>query len=390
MGEAAPARLRVLFVVSSLGGGGAERFVATALAHLDRARVEPELCLFRRDLVYGLPPDVGLRVLDKRRPWDIPGAIWRLARWIDRSRPDVVFSAFAHPSFVTGMALGLCRARPRWLARVSNDPARGEGGAPRPLMRRLYRRAEGIVCNSEGLARAFAAAYPALAPRVAWLPNAVDFERIDRLAAEAPPEPPPPGPTVATVGSLSRQKRTDLLVAALAALPRSQPARLLVLGEGPERARLERQIRRAGLGERVHLLGFQANPFAWLARADVFASASDYEGLPNAMIEAQGLGLPVVATDCPYGPAEIVADGETGLLSACGRAEPLAASLAALLADPERRRRMGAAARARARSLFDASAVVRRLEQHLLGPAAEGPRPRPPPAEAARRGRYSP
>ena len=142
----APRRTRALFVCGSLGGGGAERFVATALARLDRSRIEPALCLFRRHLGYGLDPDVRLDVLEKNRPWDIPIAMARLARHIGAWRPDVVFSAFAHPNFVTGSALTFCRPRPRWIARVSNDPERGETGAPRPIMRRLYGR-EVVVPN---------------------------------------------------------------------------------------------------------------------------------------------------------------------------------------------------------------------------------------------------
>jgi N-acetylgalactosamine-N,N'-diacetylbacillosaminyl-diphospho-undecaprenol 4-alpha-N-acetylgalactosaminyltransferase len=360
----------VLFVCDTLGGGGAERFVATVLAHLDRGRVSPSLCLFRRDLTYGLPQDVPLDVLRKERPWHIPRVIAGLARLIDRRRPDAVFSAFAHPNFITGAALARARARPRWIARVSNDPERGESGAPRPLMRRLYRRAERILANSRALGDAFAAAYPALAGRVAHLPNAVDFERIDRLAAEPLTDASARGATVLAVGRLTRQKRIDLLLAAWKRLPAQPDAHLVLLGDGPLRADLERRAAALGLGERVHFQGFQANPYAWMARSDIFVLASDYEGLPNAMIEAQGLGLPAVATDCRYGPSEIVEPAKTGLLVPTGDADALARALESLLTRPERRRALGAAARERARSLYAAGPVVRALEEYLAGAAA--------------------
>ena len=99
-----------------------------------------------------------------------------------------------------------------------------------------------------------------------------------------------------------------------------------------------------------------------MADADLFLSTSDFEGLPNALIEAQGLGLPAVATRCPFGPDEIVDDGVTGLLVPVGDAEALAGAVAELARDPERRRRMGEAARRRARERFGVEAVVPRWE----------------------------
>ncbi len=363
-------RLRALFVCDTLGGGGAERFVATVLGALDRSRFEPGLCLFRRDLAYGLDEDVDLHVLDKTRPWDVPVAMGRLARRIDAWRPDVVFSAFAHPNFVTACALALSRTRPRWIARVSNDPERGESGAPRALMRRLYRRAERIVANSRGLAAAFAAAYPGLRQRVAHLPNAVDFDAIEGRAREGAPREADAPPLLVAAGRLVRQKRVDLMLDALPLLPAGSGARLVLLGEGPQRAALERRAARLGLAERVRFEGFQPNPYPRMARSDLFVLASDYEGLPHALIEAQGLGLPAVATDCRYGPAEIVEPEVTGLLVPTGDARALAGALARLLEDPERRRCLGRAARRRARSLYAAQPVVRRLEALLAGGAA--------------------
>jgi glycosyltransferase involved in cell wall biosynthesis len=360
-------RTRALFVCDTLGGGGAERFVATALAQLDRSRIEPALCLFRRDLSYGLDDDVPLDVLDKDRPWDLPKAVAGLARRIDAWRPDVVFSAFAHPNFVTASALALCRSRPRWIARVSNEPERGESGAPRLLMRRLYRRAERILANSRALVGAFAAAYPGVRERVAHLPNAADFDRIECRAQEPAEHARPARPALLAVGRLVRQKRVDLMLEALRRLPAETGAHLTLLGDGPLRAELQRRVARLGLGERVRFEGFQPNPYPWMARSDVFVLASDHEGLPNAMIEAQGLGLPAVSTDCRYGPNEIIEPEGTGLLVPTGDAAALAAALALLLEDPERRRAMGEAARQRARSLYAADPIVRELERQLAG-----------------------
>ena len=132
----------MLIVCDTLSGGGAERFVSTVLVHLDRARMRPSLCLFRPDVTYPLPDDVPLSVLEKHRPWHIPIATMKLSRLIEAERPDVVFSAFSHPSFITGNALALCRHRPRWVARVSNNPDESETGTLRTWMRQLYARTD--------------------------------------------------------------------------------------------------------------------------------------------------------------------------------------------------------------------------------------------------------
>jgi len=367
------ARLRVLFVCSSLTGGGAERFVSTVLGFLSRERFAPSLCLLRGERSYPLAEDVALADLGKRRPWHLPRAIRRLARLLDALEPELVFSAFSYPSFVTGNALRLARHRPRWVARVASNPDWSEAGWQRPWMRHLYRRADLVIANSSALCRRFDRVYPGARGGARHLPNPADFARIDALAA-APAEPAARGRLrIASIGRLDPVKRFDLLLDALAHVRAHRDVELVLCGEGRERARLERRVRRLGLDDRVRLLGFQANPYPWLAASDLFALSSDMEGLPNALIEAQGLGLAAVATDCPTGPAEIVADGATGLLVPPGDARALAAALGALLADPARRRAMGAAARQRARERHAAPEITRALEELLLEAAARRP-----------------
>jgi glycosyltransferase involved in cell wall biosynthesis len=362
---------RALFVCDTLSGGGAERFVSTALVHLDRARIRPELCLFRNDITYPLPDDVPLTVIEKQRPWQIPGAIVSLARHIERTAPDAVFSAFSHPNFIVGNALAMCRVRPRWVARVSNDPDRNETGLLRVWMRNLYARADAVLANSPALCRAFVGHYAGSAGKAAHLENAVDFARIDEAASESVAAGGIGAPLLVAVGRLHPQKRVDRMIEVVARLRERHDAHLLICGEGPQRRELERDVARRGLAERVHFEGFHANPYAWMARADLFLLTSDYEGSPNALIEAQGLGVPAVAVDCRYGPDEVIDDGETGLLVSPGDDAALAEAVATLLSDGELRAAMGRAAKARVRRRHDVAAVVRRLEAHLLGDASE-------------------
>jgi glycosyltransferase involved in cell wall biosynthesis len=367
------ARLRVLFVCSSLTGGGAERFVSTVLGHLDRRRFAPSLCLLRGERSYPLREDVPLSVLDKRRPWQLPRAVLRLARLVDALRPEVVLSAFSYPSFVTGNALALVRQRPRWVARVAANPDHAERGWLRPWMRRLYRRADLVAANSRDLCRLFDRAYPDPRRGARYLPNATDFARLDALAAEPAPPPAPGRLRIAGVGRLEASKRFDLLLDSLAHLRAHREIELVLCGEGRERERLRRRARRLGLEDRVRFQGFDPNPYRWLAASHLFALTSDTEGLPNALIEAQGLGLAAVATDCATGPREIVEHGVTGLLVPVGDAVAIAEAMDELLGDPARRLAMAAAARARTRPRYAAAEVTRGLEAILIEAAARRP-----------------
>jgi glycosyltransferase involved in cell wall biosynthesis len=364
-----PARLRVLFVSTGLGGAsGGERFTATALAWLGRAHFEPELCLLGGAPSESPPPDVPLHRISGRRPWPLPAAAAALARIVERRRPAVLLSAFAQPSFVAGHALLLARRRPRWIARVAADPGRSESRMRRAWMAALYRRADLVLCNSEALCRRFAQLHPGAAPR--HLANAVDFGRIERLAQEAVPRPPAGRRRIAAAGRLEPVKRFDLLLGAVACLRSRLDVEVVICGEGSQRRALEAQARRLGLDGRVLLPGFVANPWAWLASADLFALSSDSEGLPHALIEAQGLGLAAVATDCETGPREIVSHGQTGLLVPPGSAAALADAAAELLFDEPRRRALASRAREQARARFAAAPLTLRLEEYLL--AASG------------------
>jgi glycosyltransferase involved in cell wall biosynthesis len=358
---------RALFVCDTLSGGGAERFVSTVLVHLDRARIRPELCLFRDDVCYPLPDDVPLTLIEKQRPWQIPSAIVSLARHIERTAPDVIFSAFSHPNFIVGNALAISRAQPRWVARVSNDPTRNETGILRLWMRSLYARSDVVLANSRALCRAFAGRYAGVAARADHLENAVDFARLDEAAREPVDVEGAGAPLLVAVGRLHPQKRVDRMIEVVARLRERHDVHLRICGEGRQRSELERQVATLGLSDRVRFEGFCANPYAWMARADLFLLTSDYEGSPNALIEAQGLGVAAVAIDCRYGPDEVIDDGETGVLVSPGDEAALAEAVATLLADEKRRAAMGRAARERVRRRYDAPSVVRRLESHLLG-----------------------
>jgi len=389
--------LRLLLVSHSLSGGGAERFAANLLGALDRHLFAPEIALATPRITYPVPADVPVHSLGYGGLATLPRTIARLRRRIAAVRPGVVLSNVLSTACLTGAALtgaaltgaalkgdapAPARSSPAWVARVGNSPDLAEPLLQSLWARRVYPRATFLVANSAGMLPALQRRYPAVAERCRFLPNPTDFARLDELAAAALPEAEShpgggaaAGPRLLWVGRLTPQKRPDLLLTALAlirrALPQAPP-RLMLCGDGPLGPRMRRLAHQLGVADGVEWLGFVANPFPLMRAADLFLLTSDFEGLPNALIEAQGLGLAAVATRCPHGPDEIVADGETGRLVPTGDADALAEATLALLGNPEARRRMGEAARARARALYDLPPLLARWEDLLLEAAGAG------------------
>ena len=364
--------IRLLVVSHSLSVGGAERFAANLLTALDRRRFAPSVCLVTDKTTYPLPADVPSSTLGYRGVWDLPRTILALRALIAAERPDVVLSNVVATNCLTGGALRGLRQRPPWVARVGMAPGIGEPVIQQWWSRAVYPLARWCVVNSQRMQGAFESFYPGTAGRCRSIPNPTDFASVDRLAEEPPVRQAPAGvPTLIFIGRLKPQKRPDVLLRALQRVRREMDVRLWICGDGPLRGTVEGQIAELGLGAAVEILGFQDNPFALLRQADLFVSTSDFEGLPNALIEAQGLGVPAVATRCPFGPEEIIEDDVTGRLVEMGDAQAVAQAIVEILGDEPGRRKMAEAAAERARRRYDTARVMPRWEE-LLAEVATG------------------
>jgi glycosyltransferase involved in cell wall biosynthesis len=193
--------------------------------------------------------------------------------------------------------------------------------------------------------------------------NPTDFEEIDRMSQGKPDRTKPQDkPLLVAVGRLHRQKRYDLLIDAFARVRDAVDATLWICGEGLCRSQIENDIRSRRLSDYVTLLGYVENPFPIIRQADAYVMTSDYEGLPNSLIEAQGLGIPAVAARCNYGPDEIVEDNQTGFLVPTGSSEATATAIIKLLASSAQREEMGQRAAQRMRRLFDVHVLTKKWE----------------------------
>ena len=299
----------ILFVINSLAGGGAERVLTTILGASApwRDRYDVHLALLDDEpRAYAVPEWITVTQLDARHR--LGASIAQLRRLVARLNPDIALAFLTRANVATAIAMA-GRGRP-WLIseRVNTSAHLGSGAgaiAARAMVRFAYPRARHVIAVSDGVVDDLVQNFGVARDRVSAIANPVDHDAIAAQAA-APSPLAIDGDYVVAAGRLVPNKNFALLVDSFAAS--GLPHRLVIMGEGPERASLEAQIAAKGLTGRVLLPGFVANPFAMLARARLFAMPSNAEGFPNGLVEAMACGLPVVATNCASGPSEILAD----------------------------------------------------------------------------------
>jgi glycosyltransferase involved in cell wall biosynthesis len=260
-----------------------------------------------------------------------------------------------------GVNVYVARFAPAHALRIAQEHLTHDshGRKLRAQLARYYRDLDAVVTTTEADAAVYRARMRLPGVHVRAIPNSV-------------PDPGPlpagePSHVIAAAGRLVRGKRFDLLIEAFADIAVKYPQwTLRVYGAGTDRERLRRLIDERGLDGRAALMGVVSPIEAEFAKAAIVASASDAESFGMTLVEAMRCGVPVVATDCPLGPAEIVRDGVDGRLVPTGDRHALAAALGELIADEPARRRMGEAARLAA-ARFDPAHVAHAYEDLFTG-----------------------
>ena len=364
----APARdgtLRHLAIyMHDLSGGGVERMRLELIRVFLARGLAVTLVLHARTGALAQQVPQGCRVVvlgGRRTAQDVPGLAW----FLRRRQPDVLLVSLDHNNIAAMLARRLAGGRTRLVICQHNalsaeaEHMRGWKYRAVPLLYRLLGgSADGIVAVSSGVADDLARTAAIARHRITVIHNPVisgDFMERSAAAIDDSWLGPDAAPVLVWVGRLVAQKDPHTLLRAFAGV--APPARLILLGEGELRPELERLIESLGLAGRVRFAGFQANPLPWIREAHALVLSSRYEGLGNVLVEALGCGTPVISTDCPHGPREILADGRHGALVPVGDAAALAAAMRAALAgghDP-------AALRGRAAAFTAEHAVARHL-----------------------------
>ncbi|GGE01123.1 glycosyl transferase [Aureimonas endophytica] len=333
--------IRLAVYLPDLSGGGAERLHVRLAPYLLDQGFEVTLLLDRArgELMEAVP--AGCRIVALGADRQIK-ALPKLVSFLKRGRPDVLLANMEHMNVMAVLARRLAKVPTRIVATQHNafsEQVKRPSWQWRALPR-VYRLAmphvAGLVAVSAGVADDLTAATGLDRNRMTVIHNGVVTEDFAERAGARPEHPwfAEARPVVLGVGRLVAQKDFATLVAAFAKVAAATDARLVIHGEGPLRGALEAQIAALGLGERVALPGFTANPLAALAHARLFALSSRFEGFGNVVAEALACGTPVVSTDCPHGPAEILEAGRHGRLVPVGDAEALGAALSEALREP--------------------------------------------------------
>ena len=337
-----PARPQVALFLGSLGGGGAERVMVDIGRSLARRGVAVDLVVIRAEGPYLeiVPPEVRLVELGSRRA---ATSLVKLLRYLRRERPKVLLATMETPILVALIAKITFARSVRVVVRQANTfsvifaHASFKDRLIMRMLRLLMPWADAVVANSHGAAEDLKRSVPKVAARVQVVPNPVVTPELAEQAG-MPVEHPWLGdtgvPVVLSVGRLVQLKDHATLLRAFARVVRSQPARLVILGEGPERGNLLRLAEKLGVAELIDLPGFKVNPFAYMSKARLMVHSSRYEGFPNVLVQAMACGTPVVSTDCEHGPREILEDGKWGRLVPVGDSEAMAEAIMETLRDP--------------------------------------------------------
>lgn len=351
---------RVMFIINSLAGGGAERVMCTLLRASEAEQRDCRLALVlldREATAYEVPEWVAVQQFDCRQ--SLIRSVWSVFRAMREMRPSVTVSFLTRANVANVIAASILRIPAIISERVDTSSHLGRGlGATvaRWLVRATYPKARKVIAVSQGVADSLSVLFGVSRERTAVISNPIDLDAILAQAEQGAPVAVAT-PYIVAVGRLMPNKNFPLLIDAFARA--GIPGTLVILGEGPERATLTEKIVALGLQGRVIMPGFVDNPFPTVARAAFYVSSSNAEGFPNALLEAMSTGVPVIATNCPSGPAEVLAEmpraqvglGVTraphGLLVPPNDPAALAEALR-ILQDPEARRVYGEKAARRA------------------------------------------
>ncbi len=329
----------VALVIGSMRMGGAEKASLKLLNEFCKRGIRCDLVLVREEgeFLNELHPDINVFPLDNGRTLF---ALPSLRRYLRRFRPQVLLAVQTH---VQLMALAATRSKKYTIPVIltehstfslNHDKRKFRGALMRQLAGRLFGRAAAITAVSAGVAQDLIEVFPKLKSRVRVINNPVVDQALlneEKSGTGLEWVDERKFPLVLSAGRLSEEKDFGTLILAFARVRSSTIAKLVILGEGKERSRLEKLAADTGFGDDIVLYGYTKKVTTWMRKASVFVMSSLREGSPVALVEAIACNCPVVSVDCRSGPAEILNNGKYGSLVAPGNIKALAHAITEVL-----------------------------------------------------------
>lgn len=326
---------KIIFVIQTLGVGGAERVLVHYLNSIDRTQFEPILVSFQSkgDFFHLLAPSIRVIRFDKKKPYHLIKIFFQLWHVFIDEKPDIIVSFIDYANVLTILASKFCFYKHKVIVRESNMLSELYKHVSFAKLRTLavkilYPQSSQIIVNSIAVKNDLVSKFSLPQNKIIVLYNPIDIMKIHVLMKQKPKIScfTKNTFTIVSVGRLELQKNFPLLLKSFASLPIKEKE-LIILGRGKENSRLRDLARMLSIGKTVHFIGFQKNPFAYVKRADCFILSSQFEGCPNVILEAFVCGTPVISVNFP-GVQEFVTHGINGLIT---KKDPQEIARAALL-----------------------------------------------------------
>jgi glycosyltransferase involved in cell wall biosynthesis len=339
----APRRKNILIVRPTMGQGGADRVTLTLLQHLDRKQYDLSLLLMRKEGPHlaGIPTDVKVYDAQVKNLWFF---LPTLMKWIRRLKPDMIFSTCGGANMPLSIAAFFSPSR-KWKAILSErniifPPGKNKFKRTLMLIAKgfFYRFADVLTSVSDGVREDMNRKLHIPVDRIKLVHNPVIDDQLFEHAKTAVVHPwfsdPRQKPVILHVGRFVHQKDHATLIEAFETVKKKLDCKLFLLGDGPLRESIEEMVRDRNLSDSVYFAGFDPNPFKYMSKCDVFVLSSLHEGMPGVLIQAMACSAPVVSTDCPSGPSEIIdKPGVNGLLVPVKDPSALARAIISVLSD---------------------------------------------------------
>jgi glycosyltransferase involved in cell wall biosynthesis len=369
------AEMKMLFVIWGLRPGGAERAFVN-IVNIIHNKIKPVVVVLggKEGFANDLKDELEVYYLYKKNRWDIFRLLIRLSIIMRKEKPECIISFGYYANqlvvlsrYISALKTPVCISERT--ETVSSLEKMNFQVIRKLFLRITYKRTDKIIAVSKRTRDSLINHFGMHEGKVSVIYNPVDLGKIRARSFKEVDHPwfnKKDNPVIIAVGRLVEEKGFSYLIRAFSmVLNEKEKARLVILGEGGERQKLEKLVLELHLKERVALLGYQQNPYKFMAKSQIFVLSSLYEGFPNVVLEAMACGVPVIATHCISGPDEIITDEVNGLLVPVRSEESLAEAMIKLLEGPELRDRFSGAGRKRSKD-FSLSKVIHKYEKLLM------------------------
>ena len=335
---------KISLFLPSLSGGGAERVFVNLANEFTNRGLKVDLILAKKEGPYLKDISEKVNIIDLKAR-SVLFSLLPLAKYLRKERPNILLSSMEHANIISIIASALARTKARVIVRTANtislsvkQAKRGRAIISKYGALILYRFADEIIVNSKGSADDLAKTLKISRDKITVLYNPLAVEYITESAKENIDHKwfvNKQGIIILSAGRLLKHKDFSTLIRSFNVVrEKYKQAKLVIIGEGSDRKDIENLIKKLNLEDSVSLPGFVENPYAYMSRADVFVLPSQWEGLPNVLLEAMACGTPVISTDCPSGPKEILENGKYGKLVPVGDYLALAKAIEKTIESP--------------------------------------------------------